>query len=118
MYTLRRGEDGRLHGPCNKKVYSTFSSRKTALEWAREQATRRGFGPKTDKTVQILVDGEKCLEQNLRALFPRAILTLDIRHAQERLWLAQVQHFVSKKRRFFAVSRWFPRRGFADTPVV
>jgi len=32
--------------------------------------------------------------------------------------LAQVQHFVSKKRRFFAVSRWFPRRGFADTPVV
>lgn len=87
MYTLRRGEDGRLHGPCNKKIYASFSSRKTALEWAREQATRRGFGLKTDKTVQILVDGETCLEQNLRALFPRAILTLDIRHAQERLWL-------------------------------
>ena len=27
MYTLRRGEDGRLHGPCNKKVYGTFGSR-------------------------------------------------------------------------------------------
>lgn len=86
MYTLRRGEDGRLHGPCNKKIYASFSSRATALTWAREQATRRGFGPQTDKTVQIVVDGESCLEQRLRGLFPQAILTLDIRHAQERLW--------------------------------
>ena len=31
-------------------------------------------------------DGEVCLEQQLRKLFPQAILTLDIRHAQERLW--------------------------------
>ena len=86
MYTLRRGADGHLHGPCNKKVYATFSSRQVALEWAREQATRRGFGPNTDKTVQIVIDGESCLEQRLRRLFPKAILTLDIRHAQERLW--------------------------------
>jgi hypothetical protein len=86
MYTLRRGEDGRLHGPCNKKVYGSFGSRKKALAWAREQATRRGFPPQTTKTVQIVVDGEVCLEQRLRVLFPRAILTLDIRHAQEKLW--------------------------------
>ena len=45
MYTLRRGEDGRLHGPINKKVFGTFGSRKSALEWARAQATRRGFPP-------------------------------------------------------------------------
>ena len=33
MYTLRRGEDGRLHGPINKKVFGTFGSRKSpALE--------------------------------------------------------------------------------------
>jgi hypothetical protein len=30
-YTLKRGEDGRLHGPINKKVYATFSCRKVAL---------------------------------------------------------------------------------------
>ena len=86
MYTLRRGEDGRLHGPINKKVFGTFGSRKSALEWARAQATRRGFPPGTAKTVQIVIDGETCLEQRLRRLFRGAILTLDVRHAQEKLW--------------------------------
>jgi hypothetical protein len=86
MYTLKRGEDGRLHGPINKKVFATFSSRQKALQWAREQATRRGFPADTSKTVQVVVDGEICLERQLRKLFPQAILTLDIRHAQERLW--------------------------------
>ena len=86
MYTLRRGEDGRLHGPINKKVFGTFGSRRSALEWARVQATRRGFPPGTAKRVQIVVDGETCLEQRLRRLFRGATLTLDIRHAQEKLW--------------------------------
>lgn len=86
MYTLRRGEDGRLHGPINKKVFGTFGSRKSALEWARAQATRRGFPPGTSKVVQIVVDGETCLEQRLRRLFRGATLTLDVRHAQEKLW--------------------------------
>ena len=44
--------------------------------------------PGTAKTVQIVVDGETCLEQRLRRLFRGAILTLDIRHAQEKLWEA------------------------------
>ena len=86
MYTLRRGADGRLHGPCHKKVFGTFGSRKSAVQWARTQATRRGFPCDTDKTVQIVIDGEICLEQRLRRLFPDAILTLDVRHAQEKLW--------------------------------
>jgi hypothetical protein len=86
MYTLRRGEDGRLHGPLHKKVFGTFGSRNSALKWARAQATRRGFPPGTPKTVQIVVDGETCLEQRLRRLFRGAILTLDVRHAQEKLW--------------------------------
>jgi hypothetical protein len=86
MYTLKRGEDGRLHGPLNKKVFGTFGSRKSALQWARRQATRRGFPAGTDKTVQIVVDGESCLEQRLRRLFRGAVLTLDVRHAQEKLW--------------------------------
>ena len=86
MYTLRRGADGRLHGPINKKVFGTFGSRKSALEWARAQATRRGFPPGTAKVVQIVVDGETCLERRLRRLFRGATLTLDVRHAQEKLW--------------------------------
>jgi hypothetical protein len=86
LYTLKKGADGRLHGPVNKKIYGTFSSRQVALQWAREQATRRGFPPETTRTIQILLDGETCLEQQMRKLFPQAILTLDIRHAQERLW--------------------------------
>jgi hypothetical protein len=86
MYTLKRGEDGRLHGPINKKIYGTFSSRQAALQWTRRQATRRGFPAETTRTIQIILDGEVCLEQQMRKLFPKAVLTLDIRHAQERLW--------------------------------
>jgi hypothetical protein len=86
MSTLRRGEDGRLHGPVNKKVFGTFGSRRSAIEWARAQATRRGFPPGTARAVPIVVDGETCLEQRLRRLFRGATLTLDVRHAQEKLW--------------------------------
>jgi hypothetical protein len=86
LYTLKRGEDGRLHGPINKKVYATFSCRRVALSWARQQATRRGFPQGTAKTIQIILDGEPCLRQQMRELFPEAILTLDVRHAQQRLW--------------------------------
>jgi hypothetical protein len=86
MYTLRRGEDGRLHGPVNKKVFGTFGTRRSALDWARAQATRRGFPPGTPKVVQIVIDGETCLGQRLRRLFRGATLTLDVRHAQEKLW--------------------------------
>ena len=61
--TLRRGADGRRHGPLHKKVFGTFGARTSALEWARTQATRRGFSPGTAKTVPIVVDGETCREQ-------------------------------------------------------
>ena len=36
--------------------------------------------------MQIVIDGETCLEQRLRRLFRGATLTLDVRHAQEKLW--------------------------------
>jgi hypothetical protein len=58
------------------------------LRWVRAEATRRGFGPKTRRLIQIVVDGERCLAQRLRRLFRKAILTLDIRHVEERLWKA------------------------------
>jgi hypothetical protein len=88
VYTLRRGVDGKLHGPINKRVWGSFASRKRMLQWVRAEATRRGFGPKTTRLIQIVVDGEKCLGQRLRKLFPKAILTLDIRHVEEKLWTA------------------------------
>jgi len=88
MYTLRRGADGRLHGPINKKIWGQFGTRQAAVEWAREQATRRGFGSDTPGTVQIVIDGECCLRKRLEKLFPKATITLDLRHAQERLWKA------------------------------
>jgi hypothetical protein len=86
MYALERGDDGRPHGPINKKAYGTVSSRKAALRWARRQATRRGFPPGTARPVQVLPGGEACPERQTRELFPDATLTLDIRHARRRPW--------------------------------
>lgn len=86
MYTLKRGEDGKLHGPLNKKLYATFAGRKAAALWARAEATKRGFGPQTTKTVQIVLDGAKGLKDQLQPLFPKAIFTLDVCHVVEKLW--------------------------------
>ncbi len=86
MYTLKRGADGLLHGPLNKKLYATFAGRKAAALWARAEATKRGFGPETTKRVQIVLDGAKSLKKHFEALFPQAIFTLDVCHVVERLW--------------------------------
>ena len=86
MYTLQRGEDGLLHGPINKKLYATFARIKAAAAWARAEATKRGFGPDTTKTVQIVTDGAKKLKKAMHQQFPKAIFTLDVWHVVERLW--------------------------------
>ncbi len=86
MYTLKRGNDGKLHGPRNKKVWGTFAGRKAAALWARSEASQRGFGPETTKTVQIVTDGAQGLKDNLEPLFPKAIFTLDVCHVVEKLW--------------------------------
>jgi hypothetical protein len=88
MYTLRRGADGLLHGPVNKKVWGTFAGRRAAAAWARAEATRRGFPPSRNKDIQVLIDGANGLEKNLRQLFSGAIFTLDVRHVEERIWTA------------------------------
>jgi hypothetical protein len=88
MYTLKTSADGQRHGPINKKVWATFAGRKAAAAWARAEATKRGFGPDTDKTVQIVIDGAKGLRENLQRLFPKAIMTLDVCHVVEKLWEA------------------------------
>jgi hypothetical protein len=86
MYTLKSGDDGRLHGPINKRVWGSYAARKVMLAWARAQATKRGFPPDTDKRIHIVVDGEICLYEGLRKRFPKATFALDIRHVEERLW--------------------------------
>ena len=53
---------------------------------AREEATKRGFGPDTTQTVQIVVDGAKGLKEKLEPQFPKAIITLDVCHVVEKLW--------------------------------
>lgn len=86
LYTLKRGDDGKLHGPINKKVWASFAGRKAAAWWARAEATKRGFGPDTTKTVQLVMDGAKGLRHNLVPLFPGAVVTLDVCHVVEKLW--------------------------------
>jgi hypothetical protein len=86
LYTLKRGADGRLHGPVNKKVWGSFGGRKGAAAWARAEATKRGFGPETTQTVQIVLDGASGLKDNLEPLFPQAIFTVDVCHVVEKLW--------------------------------
>jgi hypothetical protein len=92
MYTLQRGDDGKLHGPINKKLYATFAGRQAGALWARAEATKRGFGPDTTKTIQIVLDGAKGLKHRLKPLFPKAIFTLDVQHVVEKLW-ALGHHF-------------------------
>jgi len=86
MYTLKRGDDGRLHGPINKRVWGSYAPRKVTLAWARRQATNRGFPPGTAKRIHIVVDGETCLYDGLVVLLPQATFALDMRHVAERRW--------------------------------
>jgi hypothetical protein len=86
MYTLKRGEDGKLHGPINKQVWGSYSPRKVMLAWAKEQASKRGFPEDTKKRVHIVIDGELCLYDGLIKLFPNATFALDIRHLEEKIW--------------------------------
>jgi len=92
MYTLKsaKGPDGqkRLEGPLNRRVYASYAKKKHAFVVARRDANRRGFGPGSGKRIQIVVDGEKNFELYAKAIFPEAILTLDVIHAMEYVWKA------------------------------
>ncbi len=43
MYTLRRGADGLLEGPINKKVYASYAPKRHAFAYARREADKRGI---------------------------------------------------------------------------
>jgi len=87
IYTLKKGVDGKLHGPYKKKIYGSYSQRKVMLEWVADQAKKRGFSM-SSPDVHIVVGGEKCLYNNLSELFPNASFALDVYHLEEHIWLA------------------------------
>lgn len=96
MYTLHRTRAGYLNGPLNKRVYGSFACKRHAVEFARREATKRGFPPGTRKQVQVLTDGDEALQLYTRELFPDAIHTVDIIHVVEKVWSAG--HCLFKKR--------------------
>ena len=85
MYTLRRQGD-LLLGPINKRYYASFAPKRHAFEYARKEATRRGFPPGTKRTVQIVTDGDTDLACYAAELFPDALHTVDVAHVVEKLW--------------------------------
>lgn len=60
MYnTLRRGDNGLLHGPLNKRTWATFAGKKEAIVTARREAQKRGFDPSSESNlIQIVTDGD------------------------------------------------------------
>jgi hypothetical protein len=88
MYTLRRSEDGSLQGPINKKVYASYAPKRHAVAIARREADKRGFTQDSEKTIQIVTDGDKDLDCYIEEFFPEAKHTIDIFHVIEYLWEA------------------------------
>ena len=85
MYTLRRS-GALLLGPINKRYYASFASKRHAVNFARREATKRGFPPGTGLVVQILTDGDNDLARYIGEAFPGAIHTIDVMHIVEKLW--------------------------------
>lgn len=85
MYTLRRS--GKLLlGPINKRYYASFASKRHAVDFARREATKRGFPPGTNRVVQAVTDGDNDLARYIGETFPDAIHTVDVMHVVEKLW--------------------------------
>lgn len=92
LYTLKKATDDAgnpvLLGPRNTKVYASFAPRSHAVAIARREANKRGFTEKSGKTIQVVTDGDRVLRNYVKELFPKAIHTLDVIHAVERIWTA------------------------------
>ncbi len=88
MYTLKKSEDGKLEGPCHKKVYASHAPKRHVVAIARREADKRGFGRESGKLVQIVTDGDNDLERYIEEFFPEAVHTIDVYHTTEYLWEA------------------------------
>jgi hypothetical protein len=88
MYTLKRGPDGMLEGPINKKVYASYAPKRHAVAIARRDAEKRGFTEQGGKLIQIVTDGDNDLDRYIGEFFPNAEHTIDVFHVVEYLWKA------------------------------
>jgi hypothetical protein len=88
LYTLRRGADGKLEGPLNKRVYATFESYRALFEWIAGEAKKRGYGTKKFSKVLFIADGADVLWALQQEFFPGAEVCLDWFHVVEKLWSA------------------------------
>lgn len=86
LYTLRRGEDGKLDGPVNKRVYGTFTTYRALFEWIIEEAKKRGYGTSKFTKVLLVADGAEVLWTLQQEFFPDALTCLDWFHVVEKLW--------------------------------
>lgn len=64
---------------------SSSRCKSAAKALTRREANKRGFGLGSDKTIQIVIDGDDDLACYLRELFPEALHSLDVAHALEYL---------------------------------
>ena len=85
LYTLRRGADGQLDGPVNKRVISTFESHEALFIWLDREARKRGYG---EKRTLFLADGSEHIWRLQQRFFPAAEACLDWFHLAEYLWKA------------------------------
>ncbi len=91
MYTLKRARsNGKriLKGPLNRRLYASYAPKRHAFAVARREADRRGFTAESGKQIQVVIDGEVSFALYVKEYFPKAILTLDVIHAIEYLWMA------------------------------
>lgn len=88
LYTLRRDADGRLEGPVNKRVYSTFESYRALFEWLKAEAVKRGYGTSKFKRVLFIADGADVLWRLQAEYFPEVTECIDWFHVVEKLWSA------------------------------
>lgn len=88
MYTLRKGKDGKRHGPINVWRYASFAPKRHAFAVAQREAKKRGFGPDSGKLVQLLTDGDNDLAYYAKEFLPHALHAIDVMHVIEKLWTA------------------------------
>jgi hypothetical protein len=92
MYTLRYGSSAEgkrvLLGPINQWRYASYAPKRHCFEIAQREANKRGFTAISNKTIQVLTDGDEYLQSCAAEFFPNAIHTNDIVHCIEYIWKA------------------------------
>jgi hypothetical protein len=86
LYTLKRGSNGKLDGPVNKRVFATFESYRALFEWLAVEAAKRGYGTSRIRKVLFVADGADVLWSLQAEFFPDALQCLDWFHVVEKLW--------------------------------